>query len=70
MDCNREENYKRKAIRDYNQMMFKAEERGVEEGRKEEKYNTVKNFIAFDMSSDNISQVTGLSVEEVEKMRK
>lgn len=32
-------------------MMFESRENGI----KEEKYNTVKNLITFDMSSDNIS---------------
>jgi len=61
-----------KTIRDYNQSMFEAEQRGRESGReegiKEEKYNTAKNLIAFGMSFDNISQMTGLSVGEIEKI--
>lgn len=59
-----------KAIRDYNQMMFESKENGREEGIKEEKYNTVKNLITFGMSSDNISQITCLSLNEIEKIRK
>ena len=51
-------------------MMFEAEERGTEKCRKEEKYNTVKNLIELGLSSDIISKGTGLSVEEIEKIRK
>jgi len=61
-----------KAIRDYNQSMFEAKESGRAEGRKEgeaEKATDIaKNLIAFGMSFDNISQMTGLSVGEIEKI--
>lgn len=46
-------------------MMFEAKE----SGKKEEKYNIAKNLIAFGMQSENISEVTGLSVQEIEKIR-
>ena len=53
-----------KTIRDHNQMMFEAEERG--EARKA--IAIAKNLISFGMPSDTISQITGLSIEEIEKI--
>lgn len=64
-----------KAIRDHNQMMYEAEERGeargtekgIEIGEKQKAIAIAKNLINFGMPYDNISQITGLLVEEIEK---
>ncbi|MCX4326417.1 MAG: hypothetical protein OSJ45_03865 [Lachnospiraceae bacterium] len=67
-----------KVIMDHNQMMFESKESGREEGRKEgieieetqKSIAIAKNLIAFGMPFDNISQMTGLSVEEIHKISK
>lgn len=61
---------RQKALFDYNQFMYEAEQRGREEGREEEKLAIAKNFIALGLPTDTIVQGTGLSAEAIEKMRK
>lgn len=65
---------RQKALFDYNQFMYEAEQRGreegKEEGREEEKLAIAKNFIALGLPTDTIVQGTGLSAEAIEKMRK
>ncbi len=66
-----------KAIRDHNQMMYEAEERGeargtekgIEIGEAQKAINIARNLIELGLSSDIISKGTGLSVEEIEKIR-
>ncbi len=70
-----------KILRDYNQRMLKAkergreegikegEQRGREEGRKEEKENTAKKMIAIGLPTDIIAQTTGLSNAQIESLR-
>lgn len=57
---------RQKALFDYNQFMYEAEQRG----REEEKLAIAKNFIALGLPTDTIVQGTGLSAEAIEKMRK
>lgn len=57
---------RQKAILDHNQMMLEAKQSGIEE----EKYNAAKNFIALGVPFDTISKGTGLSIEEIENLRK
>lgn len=65
---------RQKALFDYNQFMYEAEQRGreegKEEGREEEKLAIAKNFIALGLPTDTIVQGTGLSAKTIEKMRK
>lgn len=61
---------RQKALFDYNQFMYEAEQRGREEGREEEKLAIAKNFIALGLPTDTIVQGTGLSAKTIEKMRK
>ena len=46
----------------------RGREEGLEEGRKEEKLNLVKNFKKLGVSIEQIAKATGLSEEEVMKM--
>jgi predicted transposase/invertase (TIGR01784 family) len=62
----------RRAYDDY--MAYLAQERDIldtakEEGRTEEKRNTAKNLLSMGMSTTDIAKATGLSIEEVEKLR-
>lgn len=70
-----------KALRDYNQGMLEAEQRGeergwtagekagIEKGKKEEKESTAKNMIAIGLPTDIIAQATGLSIAQIESLR-
>lgn len=40
-----------------------------EEGKAEEKLNITKNLLSMGMSTKDIAKVTGLSVDEVEKLK-
>ncbi|MDE7326042.1 MAG: Rpn family recombination-promoting nuclease/putative transposase, partial [Lachnospiraceae bacterium] len=57
-----------KAIRDYNQGMLEAEQRGEQLGWKEAKENIAKNMLAMKLPIDMIAQVTGLSVEQIKSL--
>ena len=54
-----------KAVRDYNQLMYEAEERGKEIGREigeyEKAVSIAKNMLALGLSPDIITKVTNLS---------
>lgn len=43
---------------------------GIEIGELQKAITIAKNLITFGMLSENISEVTGLSVDEIEKIRK
>lgn len=62
-----------KTIRDYNQMMFESREsgrqEGIEIGETQKSIAIAKNFIALGLPSDTISKGTGLTIEEIEKIR-
>ncbi|HBA96635.1 MAG TPA: hypothetical protein DCZ23_00865 [Lachnospiraceae bacterium] len=58
-----------KAIRDHNQMMFEATENGIEIGEMQKSIAITKKLINFGMSFDNISQITGLKIKDIEKIR-
>jgi len=76
---------RQKAILDYNQLMRESNERGrkegraegrregraegLAEGRKERNKEIVLNLFARGFDTDFIVQITGLTAEEVEKMR-
>ena len=54
-----------KAVRDYNQLMYEAEERGKEIGKEigeyEKAISIAKNMVALGLSPDIIAKVTNLS---------
>lgn len=58
-----------KAIRDHNQMMYEAEERGKQQGKEEGKYekaiSVVQNMFSMDFSLDMIAKITGLSEKQI-----
>ena len=57
-----------KAIRDYNQLMYEAEERGKEIGKEigeyEKAVSIAKNMLAFGISPEVISKITNLSEQD------
>ena len=53
-----------KALRDYNQLMYEAEERGKEIGEYEKAISIAKNMLAFGMSPEVISKITNLSEQD------
>lgn len=55
-----------KAVRDYNQGMKEATERGIEIG----KIGIAKKLFSFGMTTEDIAEATGLSAEQVEELRK
>ena len=54
-----------KTLRDYTNDLYCAEERGREEG----KIETAVNLLAMNLSPDQISKATGLSVEQIESLK-
>ena len=58
---------------EYMTLMMREREKyneGIKIGTEKEKYNIAKNLIALGLSSDIIFKSTGLSIEEIEKIRK
>ena len=47
-----------------------AEERGKEQGSKENAIENAKNAIALGLDDETISKITGLSIKEIESLRK
>ena len=60
---------RQKALRDYNQGMLEAEERGRETGEREKAIQIAKNMIAIGLPTDIITQATGLSIAQIESFR-
>lgn len=62
-----------KAIRDYNFLIKKSKEEGLEEGRiegkKEGKFKIAKNMLLKNLDISIIAQCTGLSEEEVKTLK-
>lgn len=54
-----------KAIRDYNQGMYEAEEKGKRESSNE----IVKNLLTMGQSVEFVVQATGVTLEQVEKIK-
>ena len=48
----------------------KGYEEGIEDGRKEEKIQIAKKMLKKGNSIEDICDITGLSIEEIEKLRK
>jgi predicted transposase/invertase (TIGR01784 family) len=47
-----------------------GEEQGIEKGREEEKIEIAKNLLALELDIEKIIQATGLTEEEIEKLKK
>ena len=58
-----------KAIRDYNQMMFEAEQRGEERGEQKKAINIAKKFLLLGLPISTIAEGTGLSEDEIKKLQ-
>lgn len=58
-----------KALRDYNQGMLEAEERGRETGEYEKAIQIARNMIAIGLPTNIITQTTGLSIAQIESLR-
>lgn len=56
---------RQKAILDYNQMVLEATEKGFERGEHEKAIEIAKNMILKNLPADIISEVTGLSLDEL-----
>ena len=49
--------------------LFQAEQRGKEEGRKKANISIVRNMLKLNLPVDTISQATGLTASEIEKLK-
>ena len=58
-----------KAVRDYNQGMYEAEERGVKRGKQEEAVRVAKDMLQEGFDVKIISKISGLSLPEIEKLK-
>ena len=58
-----------KAIRDHNQLMYEAEQRGRETGEKigeqQTKINIAKNMLSENFDADVIARISGLSIKQI-----
>ena len=61
---------RQKALHDYVSAIGDAEERGETKGRMEGRMETAQAMLTRGMDMRLISEVTGLSAEEVERLRK
>ncbi len=58
-----------KAIHDYNQGIYEAEQRGRLQGEQAVRESTAKNLLAIGISTEIIAQATGLSKEQIEALK-
>jgi len=58
-----------KAIRDYNQFMYEAEQRGLERGLEQGKTEMIISMLNNNVSLDTIAKVSNYSIEQIEKLR-
>ena len=54
-----------KAVRDYNQGLYEAEQRGIELGEQRGRDAIAKNMVALGLSAETIAQATGMQIEQV-----
>ncbi len=54
-----------KAVRDYNQGMYEAEQRGREEGQRLSRESIAKNMLSLGLSAETIFQATGVHVDQI-----
>ena len=59
-----------KAVRDYNQGMFEAKEKGREEGHAEASIHIAKNMLKLNIPLETISECTGLPMEIISSLQK
>ena len=50
-------------------MIYEAKRKGIDEGKKETYLEVAKNAIKAGLSTEQISKITGLSAEEINKLR-
>ena len=58
------------ALRDENTKISLAEKRGIKQGIKQEKIQTVINFLKLGVNIETISKGTGLSPEQIHEIQK
>ncbi|HBI60978.1 MAG TPA: hypothetical protein DDY31_07175, partial [Lachnospiraceae bacterium] len=62
-----------KAIRDHNQFLLEARQKGrkegIEKGRKEEKLEIAKNLIILGYPTKEITRITALPANQIDKLR-
>lgn len=58
-----------KAIRDHNQMMWEATERGIEIGEEEKSKDIARKLIGLGVPTEIILESTGLSYNQIEELR-
>ena len=56
--------------RGYNAGIEEGIEKGIEQGIEQGSKENAKNAISLGLDNETISKITGLSVEEIEKIRK
>ena len=57
-----------KAIRDYNQMMYEAEQRGEQRGELRSSKRTAKKLLSMGLEISTIAEATGLSENEIKNL--
>lgn len=60
-DMRMEYEARQKAIRDYNQLLLEAEQRGIEK--------VARNLLSRGFSTDDVADMTGLTMKQVEKLK-
>lgn len=58
-----------KAVRDHNQMMFEAEQRGKEQGEYNKSIQIAKNMLKKEIDINTIIEITGLNITDIEALR-
>ena len=58
-----------KAVRDHNQMMFEAEQRGKEQGEYNKSIQIAKNMLKKEIYINTIIEITGLNITDIEALR-
>lgn len=61
---------RQKALYDYNTLMYEARQEGKQEGEYNKAIEIAKESLGLGLNVDIISKITGLSVDEIDKLRK
>lgn len=56
-------------VSDEKTMIYEAKRKGIDEGKKETYLEVAKNALKAGLSTEQISKITGLSAEEIDKLR-
>ncbi len=59
---------RQKAIRDYNQSVLEAEQRGREDGERQKAIQIAKNMLGDNLPAETISKFTGLPLQDIEAL--